>query len=93
MALAQIYVLIFLSLSGFGVVFLNPESILALCFFIFFALILRYGDGARQSLDSSRDGVREELVRGLLESQGHDAQLSLTRLHQKAQLLDGLKVL
>lgn len=93
MALAQIYALTFLSLSGFGVVYLNPESILALCFFIFFALILRSGDGARQSLDASRDGVRETLVRGLLESQGRDAQHAVSGLHQKDQLLAGLRSL
>ena len=93
MALAQIYALTFLSLSGFGVVYLNPESILALCFFIFFALGLRYGDGARESLDSSREGLRDELVRGLLESQGRDTQHNRTQLIQKDQLLSGLKLL
>ena len=39
-----IYVAALLALSGLGIYFLNSESLLALCFFIFVGLILRYSE-------------------------------------------------
>ena len=64
-----IYALSFIALSGFGIVFLNAESILAICFFVFFAFIIRYAEPATEGLDLSRQGIRDQLV----ETMSHDA--------------------
>lgn len=93
MTVYQLYGLAFLGLSGLGVVYLNPESILALCFFIFFGLILQNSDSAGQSLETTRQALRDELVRGMLENQRHGASLQLNGLWQSLQLNAGLKVI
>jgi hypothetical protein len=87
MTIYYIYTLGFVALSGLGIVFLNPESILAFCFFIFFALILQNAQSAGQSLEDTRQAVQAELVSCMLDAQKHDANKQQLHIFQKAQLL------
>jgi hypothetical protein len=90
MTLYYILTLCFLALSGLGVVFLNPESILALCFFIFFALILQNAHGAGQSLEDTRQAIQAELVSCMLKCQKHDANKQQLQIFMKTQLLSSI---
>lgn len=93
MTIYYIYSLCFLALSGLGIVFLNPESILALCFFIFFTLILQNADSAGQSLEDTRQAIQAELVSCMLDAQKHEANKQQLHLFQKTQLITSIKYL
>jgi hypothetical protein len=50
----------FISLCGFGVVFLNEESILAVCFFIFLFLMIRNSDPLSDTLKDLKQSIRSD---------------------------------
>ena len=83
----------FVALSGLGVVFLNSESILAVCFFIFFACLLQNATSAGESLSQTRRAIQSELVSCMLDAQKHNAAQKQVSLFQKMQLLKCLSSL
>lgn len=91
MTVFYIYSLCFVALSGLGVVFLNAESILAFCFFVFFALILQNAGSAGESLKQTRQAIQAELISCMVESQKHDAGKQQLHIFQKMQLLGAIK--
>lgn len=93
MTIYYIYSLCFIALSGLGVVFLNAESILAFCFFVFFALIVQNASSAGESLSQTRQAIQAELVCCMLDAQKHDAGKQTLNIFQKMQLLHSVKSL
>lgn len=93
MNLIFIFSLSLVALSGLGVVFLNSESILALCFFVFFALCLQNATSAGESLSQTRNAIQNECVSCMLDAQKHNAVQKQVSLFQKMQLLKCLSSL
>ena len=93
MNIYYIYSLCFVALSGLGIVFLNAESILAFCFFVFFGLIVQNSGSAGESLSQTRNAIQAELVSCMLEGQKHDAEKQTCAIFQKMQLLSAIKSL
>jgi len=89
MTMLYTYTLGFVTLSGLGIVFLSPETILALCFFVFFTLLLRNIDG--QSFESTRRLVLAKLVSCMLDAQKRQGAGQRVRLFQKANYLQCIK--
>jgi Mitochondrial ATP synthase B chain precursor (ATP-synt_B) len=84
------YVLAFTALSGFGVVFLNPESILAVCFFIFFALIVQNSDSISATLDEQKHAIKLELANNMIDAEKQGVITQKLLCYKKAQLLTSL---
>lgn len=78
-----------MAFSGFGIVFLNAESILALCFFIFFGLILQNADSASEGLEETRQGVQEALASGMIDGQLDSLNKQQQADFQLAEILGG----
>lgn len=93
MTIYYIYSLCFIALSGLGVVFLNAESILAFCFFVFFALMVQNASSAGESLSQTRLAIQTELVSCMLDAQKHHAEKQTLHIFQKMQLLGGMESL
>lgn len=93
MTLYYIYTLCFFALCGYGIVFLNHESILAVCFFIFLALLCRYGHSAGSSLENTRCAMFDELSRCMIQSQETAAAEMRAALHQKKRLLNAPRII
>ena len=88
-----IYVAALLALSGLGITFLNPESLLALCFFIFVGLILHYSEPFAESLAQSRKAVQDELLNTMISSQKMSSINQTKQNFYKSQLYAGLKLM
>ena len=88
---ALYYMIIFTALSGLGIVFLNPEAILAVCFFIFFALIVQNSGSISASLDEQKQAVRTELVRCMIDGEKQSIRTKKLLCYKKAQLLSSLE--
>lgn len=87
MTIFYIYALSFIALSGYGIVFMNAESILASCFFIFFALVLRQAGAAAEGLDTTRQAIKQQLALCMYEGQ-YDSVKQHQRCHyEKLSLL------
>lgn len=84
------YIIALIALSGLGIVFLNSESILAICFFIFVWLIMQ-NDPVSASLEEQKQSIRSELISCMIH-QSMD-QISLHKLvcYKKIQLLASLE--
>lgn len=80
--------LTFIALSGLGVVFLNEESILALCFFVFLFLVIRNSDALTLTLDDLRQSIRSELVHSLIEGSTQILKLRTLTCDKKRELLN-----
>lgn len=85
------YILAFTALSGFGIVFFNPESVLALCFFIFFALIVQNSDSISTTLDEQKQGIKAELVNNMIDAEKQTVTIQKLLCYKKMQLLAGVK--
>lgn len=84
------YIIAFIALSGLGVVFFNAESILAICFFIFVALIMHL-DPISATLEEQKQGVRAELVSCMIDGQKHFINSKKALCYKKLQLISSLK--
>lgn len=84
------YILAIIAFSGFGVLFLNAESILALCFFIFIALIIQ-NDPVSVSLEEQKFTVRSEFISCMLHGEKDFVQSRKALIYKKVQLLHSLK--
>lgn len=80
-----------IALSGFGILFLNSESILAICFFIFFFLLIQNSDLVNQTLDSQKEGIKVELLSSLIEGQKNAVSAEIVINHQEYELTSGLE--
>lgn len=80
-----------ITLSGFGVLFLNEETILAICFFIFLFLIIQNSDAASQALNEQKEAIRSELLTSLIEGQKNAVNAKIWINHQKRELTLGLE--
>lgn len=85
------YILAFTALSGFGIVFLNAESILALCFFLFFALIVQNSESISATLDEHKHSIKFELVNYMIDGQKHAVTNQRLACYKKAELLTSVK--
>ena len=84
------YILTFTALSGFGVVFLNAESILALCFFIFFALIVQNSESITSTLDEHKQSIKSECVKLMIDGEKHAVINQKLVSYKKGQLLSSV---
>ena len=84
------YIIALIALSGLGIVFLNSESILAICFFIFVSLIVQ-NDPISASLEEQKQSIRSELINCMI--RGSMDQINLQKLvcYKKIQLLASLE--
>nr|YP_009172346.1 ATP synthase subunit 4 [Ulva fasciata]QBR54771.1 ATP synthase subunit 4 [Ulva lactuca]WVH39676.1 ATP synthase subunit 4 [Ulva dactylifera]BBE20940.1 ATP synthase subunit 4 [Ulva ohnoi]ALG35705.1 ATP synthase subunit 4 [Ulva fasciata]AML79981.1 ATP synthase subunit 4 [Ulva fasciata] len=84
------YIIALITLSGLGIVFLNSESILAICFFIFVSLIVQ-NDPVSASLEEQKQSIRSELISCMIH--GSTDQINLQKLvcYKKIQLLASLE--
>jgi Mitochondrial ATP synthase B chain precursor (ATP-synt_B) len=79
------------TLSGFGILFLNEETILAICFFIFLYLIIVNSDMASQALNEQKEIIRGELLDSLIKGQKNAVIAKVYTLHRKYELSLGLE--
>lgn len=84
------YIIAFIALSGLGVVFFNAESILALCFFIFVALIMQ-NDPISATLEEQKQAIRSELVSCMIDGQRFFITSKKAICYKKLQLIGSLK--
>jgi hypothetical protein len=78
-------------LSGFGILFLNEETILAICFFIFLYLIIQNSELASQALNEQKELIRGELLTSLIEGQKNAVNAKVLVNHRKYELTLGLE--
>lgn len=90
MTIFYFYALSFIALSGFGIVFLNAESILAACFFIFFAFVLQNAGPAAEGLDTTRQAIQKQLTCSMYEGQCNSVKHQQLRHYEKIMLLPAL---
>ena len=83
------YIIAFIALSGFGVIFLNSEAILALCFFIFVGLIIQ-NDPVSATLDEQKQTVRSELISCMIQGSHQMAQAQKALCYKRLQLVASL---
>ena len=88
---ALYYITIFTALSGLGIIFLNSEAILAVCFFIFFALIVQHSGPISGMLEEHKQSVRAELVCCMIDGEKQSIQSKQLLCYKKAQLLTCLE--
>lgn len=86
---ALYYLLAFIGFTGYGVLFLNAESILALCFFIFFGLIVQKSDAISATLDEQKLSIKTQLVNLMIHGQKQHIIIQKLIIFKKAQLLNG----
>ena len=87
MKMYYIYVMCFVGLSGLGIVFLNAESILAVCFFIFLGLILQNGEWVGESLEETRKNIKSEFLTEMVKGQRDQGKRNKMEILKKADLL------
>lgn len=80
--------LAFISLCGFGVVFLNEESILAVCFFIFLFLMIRNSDPLSDTLKDLKQSIRSGLITSLIQAEWQILKTRTLTCEKKRQLLN-----
>lgn len=85
-----VYQFAFFALSGLGLTFLNPESILALCFFIFFTVILQNSESISAGLEISRQAIEADLVELMINEEENRIHLNELHCLVKLQSLIGL---
>lgn len=88
---AYYYILAFIVLSGLGIVFLNPESILAVCFFLFFFLIMRNSHSMSSSLHEQKQTIRAELLNCMIHGQTIAVGTTKLLCYKKMQLLHSMQ--
>lgn len=86
------YTLAFTAFSGLGVTFLNSESLLAVCFFVFLALCLQNSAPVCQGLQHDTQAVHAALLQGMLDSK-RKTSAKIERLAKQSQLLASIKAL
>nr|AOC61529.1 ATP synthase F0 subunit beta [Gloeotilopsis planctonica] len=79
------------TLSGFGILFLNEETILAICFFIFLYLMIANSDMASQALNEQKEVIRGELLESLIKGQKNAVLAKVYINHRKYELALGLE--
>lgn len=84
------YIIAFIALSGLGIVFFNAESILAICFFTFVALIM-HNDPISATLEEQKLGIRSELISCMIDGQKHFINSKKALIYKKLQLIGSLK--
>nr|YP_025787.1 ATP synthase F0 subunit b [Tupiella akineta]AAQ18746.1 ATP synthase F0 subunit b [Tupiella akineta] len=80
-----------ITLSGFGILFLNEETILAICFFIFLYLIIQNSDVVSQALNEQKEAIRSELLTSLIKGQKNAVNAKVLINHKKYELTLGLE--
>ena len=80
-----------ITFSGFGVIFLNEETILAICFFIFLYIMIQNSDGVSQGLNQQKKTIKHELQIDLIEDQLNEVKLLLYKTDQKYELTLGFE--
>lgn len=79
-----------ITFSGFGILFLNEETILAVCFFIFLFLGIQNSDVASQTLEEQKSAIRWELLSTLIRGQKNAVSAEILINHQEYELTLGL---
>jgi hypothetical protein len=87
------YTLAFTLLSGLGVTFLNSESLLAVCFFIFLAFCLHNSKPFSQSLLDSTEEIHTRLLSCYVDSANNNMVTKKEKLAKKSMLLASIKAL
>jgi len=82
-----------IALSGFGILFLNEETILAICFFIFLYLLIQNSDAASEAIESQKEVIRLELLTSLVKGQRDAVNAKVLLNHRKYELTSGLEAL
>lgn len=90
LSLLTYYIIAFIALSGLGIVFFNAESILAICFFIFIALIM-HNDPISPTLEEFKQGIKVELISCMIDGQKHFINSKKALIYKKLQLISSLK--
>ena len=85
------YLLAFIALSGYHVTFLNPESILAICFFIFFLLIVNNSSAVIETLDDYKQGLNSQLTELWVNGSKQSLLLESQIISAKAHLLENIQ--
>jgi hypothetical protein len=85
------FTLVLLFISGFGILFMNEETILSISFFIFMSLIIQNSDGLSKALDEQIEAIRSELLTSLIEGQQNAVLAKVLINHQKHELASGLE--
>nr|YP_010733809.1 ATP synthase F0 subunit b [Gayralia brasiliensis]YP_010733838.1 ATP synthase F0 subunit b [Monostroma nitidum]WEG93080.1 ATP synthase F0 subunit b [Gayralia brasiliensis]WEG93109.1 ATP synthase F0 subunit b [Monostroma nitidum] len=80
-----------ITLSGFGILFLNEETILAICFFIFLYLIIKNSDVISETLYSQKAVKKAELLTSLIKGQTNAVNAKILINHKKYELTLGLE--
>jgi Mitochondrial ATP synthase B chain precursor (ATP-synt_B) len=78
------------TLSGFGILFLNEETILAICFFIFLYLVIQNSELASQALNEQKELIKGELLTSLIKGQKNAVNAKVLVNHRKYELTLGL---
>jgi hypothetical protein len=91
MTIYYLYAFFCILFSGLGIVFLNAESILALCFFLFLAILLQNSDSLTQGLENTRQTIQSELQKDMLIGQRHGFLIQQYQLFKKRQLLTSME--
>nr|QHD44995.1 ATP synthase subunit 4 [Bryopsis plumosa] len=84
------YIIALITLSGLGIVFLNSESILAICFFIFVSLIVQ-NDPVSASLEEQKQSIRSELISCMIHGSMDKINLQKLVCYKRIQLLASLE--
>jgi hypothetical protein len=87
------YLLAIILFGGLGVTFLNSESLLAFCFFIFFAFCSQNSASLSQSLQHSTEAVRTALLCHMIQASKQNLVAKTKRLAKQTQLLASVHVL
>ena len=82
-----------LVLSGLGITFANAESLLALCFFIFFALIINNSEPIAESLAHQSGAIQAELLSCMIDGEKLGFNNKRLNIFHQTQLLAGLKTM
>lgn len=80
-----------ITLSGFGILFLNEETILAICFFVFLFLVIQNSDVASQTLSEQKEAIKSELLTSLIQGQKNAVNAEIIINHQEYSLTLGLE--
>jgi hypothetical protein len=87
------YLFSFTMLCGLGVCFWNAESLLAVCFFVWFSLCLLNSEKLSQSLQLKTAAVHTALLNGYIGSVKHSLVVQKEKLEKEEQLLASINTL
>jgi hypothetical protein len=87
------YVFSFTMLYGLGVCFWNAESLLAVCFFVWFSLCLLHSEKLSQNLQLKTAAVHTALLNGYIGSLKHSLVVRKEKLEKEEQLLASINTL